>query len=338
MGRARALLTYSATQLGLDSDALADRQPGVPAAATGPWRSGGCGAGQSGSRSSEGGDARPAGLDQSLLQQYLDYLNGLLHGDLGQALINQEPVSTIIGRTLPANLELSSIALLVAAIVGLSIGFSGIARPEGKLDLAGRLYGLGTYALLLLGGHAGAAPVRRESGLAAGGRTLPPSLLPPEGTGFYLLDSIRQADWLALRGTVRHLTLPAGTLALLIGGTFTTAPSPEPAPHAGSDYIQIGPQPGTDGIPRRAAPWPAQCPAAGAHHRRHHRGISDRRCPADPEVTFSWPGIALRLQEAINQRDYPVVQGIVVVIAALVVLVSVAVDLLVATLDPRIRY
>ena len=56
------------------------------------------------------------------------------------------------------------------------------------------------------------------------------------------------------------------------------------------------------------------------------------------EVTFSWPGIALRLQEAINQRDYPVVQGIVVVIAALVVLVSVAVDLLVAALDPRIRY
>ena len=49
-------------------------------------------------------------------------------------------------------------------------------------------------------------------------------------------------------------------------------------------------------------------------------------------------GIALRLQEAINQRDYPVVQGIVVVIAALVVLVSVAVDLLVAALDPRIRY
>tara|TARA_B100001964_G_C14146248_1_gene559835 strand:- start:605 stop:919 length:315 start_codon:yes stop_codon:yes gene_type:complete len=56
------------------------------------------------------------------------------------------------------------------------------------------------------------------------------------------------------------------------------------------------------------------------------------------EVTFSWPGIALRLQEAISQRDYPVVQGIVVVIAALVALVSVAVDLLVPALDPRIKY
>ena len=56
------------------------------------------------------------------------------------------------------------------------------------------------------------------------------------------------------------------------------------------------------------------------------------------EVTFSWPGIALRLQESINQRDYPVVQGIVVVIAALVVMISVFVDLLVASLDPRVRY
>ena len=84
------------------------------------------------------------GLDQSLLDQYLHYLQGLVQGDLGQALINQEPVRTIIGRTLPASLELSVIALVLAAVIGLSIGFSGIARPEGKLDLAGRLYGLAT--------------------------------------------------------------------------------------------------------------------------------------------------------------------------------------------------
>ena len=56
------------------------------------------------------------------------------------------------------------------------------------------------------------------------------------------------------------------------------------------------------------------------------------------EVTFSWPGIAMRLQEAIDQRDYPVVQGIVVVVAGLVVFVSLIVDILIATIDPRIRY
>jgi peptide/nickel transport system permease protein len=56
------------------------------------------------------------------------------------------------------------------------------------------------------------------------------------------------------------------------------------------------------------------------------------------EVTYSWPGIAFRLQEAISQRDYPLVQGIVVVVAGLVVLVTVVVDLLVALLDPRISF
>ena len=56
------------------------------------------------------------------------------------------------------------------------------------------------------------------------------------------------------------------------------------------------------------------------------------------EVTYSWPGIALSLQEAINQRDYPVVQGIVVIIAALVVLVGLLVDLLIAAIDPRVKF
>ena len=56
------------------------------------------------------------------------------------------------------------------------------------------------------------------------------------------------------------------------------------------------------------------------------------------EVTFSWPGIALSLQEAISQRDYPVVQGIVVVVSVLVVLIGLIVDLIVAAIDPRIRY
>ena len=59
---------------------------------------------------------------------------------------------------------------------------------------------------------------------------------------------------------------------------------------------------------------------------------------ASIEITFSWPGIALGLQEAINQRDYPMVQGIVVVVSSLVVSTSLLVDLLIAFIDPRIKY
>ena len=339
MARARALLRYSATRLGLAPVMLwliatlvfllLRVAPGDPVDAV------------LGSRAPAAAKAAMRarlGLDQSLLDQYLDYLHGLIQGDLGQGLINQEPVSSIIGRTLPASLELSVVALVVAAIVGLSIGFSGIARPEGKLDLAGRLYGLGTYALppfwvamlvqLLFAVSLGWLPV--------GGR-FPPSLMPPQGSGFYLIDSMVALDWTALRGTIRHLGLPAGTLALLLSGTFTTALRLNLRRTLRGDYVEAARSRGlseTQVVLRHGLPN-ALLPVLTI------AGITVASLIGGAlliEVTFSWPGIALRLQEAINQRDYPVVQGIVVVIAALVVLVSVAVDLLVAALDPRIRY
>ena len=339
MARARALLRYSATRLGLAPVMLwliatlvfllLRVAPGDPVDAV------------LGSRAPAAAKAAMRarlGLDQSLLDQYLHYLHGLIQGDLGQGLINQEPVSNIINRTLPASLELSVVALVVAAIVGLSIGFSGIARPEGKLDLAGRLYGLGTYALppfwvamlvqLLFAVSLGWLPV--------GGR-FPPSLMPPQGSGFYLIDSMVDLDWTALRGTIRHLVLPAGTLALLLSGTFTTALRLNLRRTLRGDYVEAARSRGlseTQVVLRHGLPN-ALLPVLTI------AGITVASLIGGAlliEVTFSWPGIALRLQEAINQRDYPVVQGIVVVIAALVVLVSVAVDLLVAALDPRIRY
>jgi peptide/nickel transport system permease protein len=278
------------------------------------------------------------GLDQPLLQQYGDFIAGLLHGDLGSALINQEPVGQIIAQALPASLELSLTALLVAAVSGLAVGFSGIARPEGKLDLAGRFYGIGTYALppfwvamlvqLLFAVILGWLPV--------GGR-FPPSLVPPGGSGFLILDSLMSGDWVALNGALRHLVLPACTLGLLLSGVFTNALRLNLRRALRSDYVEAARSRGlseTQVVLRHALPN-AMLPVLTI------AGITVASLIGGAlliEVTFSWPGIALRLQESINQRDYPVVQGIVVVVAALVVMVSVVVDLLVALLDPRVRY
>ncbi|MCX5949394.1 MAG: ABC transporter permease, partial [Cyanobacteria bacterium] len=87
------------------------------------------------------------GLDQPLLSQYGHFLSQLLHGDLGLSQNSQEPVLGIIRASLPASIELGVVALVLAAVLGLAVGFSGIARPEGKVDLGGRLFGIGTYAL-----------------------------------------------------------------------------------------------------------------------------------------------------------------------------------------------
>jgi peptide/nickel transport system permease protein len=282
------------------------------------------------------------GLDQSLLQQYGSFLGKLLHGDLGASLTNQEPVTAVIRQSLPASLELGVVALLLAAAIGLAVGFSGIARPEGKLDLAGRLYGIGTYALppfwaamvvqLVFAVWLGWLPV--------GGR-FPPTLLPPAGSGFYLLDSLRgglaTGEWKQLLGSVRHLVLPAATLGLLLSGIFANALRLNLRRALGSDYVEAARSRGLGEarvVLRHALPN-ALLPVLTI------TGITVASLIGGAlliEVTYSWPGIAFRLQEAIGQRDYPLVQGIVVVVAGLVVLVTVVVDVLVALLDPRIKF
>ena len=282
------------------------------------------------------------GLDQPLWHQYGRFLSQLLHGELGQSLTNQEPVTAVIRQSLPASLELGVVALVLAAVVGLAVGFSGVARPEGKLDLAGRLFGIGTYALppfwaamvvqLVFAVWLGWLPV--------GGR-FPPTLIPPAGSGFYMLESLRAGlgtgQWHQLLGTVRHLVLPAGTLGLMLSGIFANALRLNLRRALDSDYVEAARSRGLgEGrvILRHALPN-ALLPVLTI------TGITVASLIGGAlliEVTYSWPGIAFRLQEAIGQRDYPLVQGIVVVVAALVVLVSVTVDMLVAVLDPRIRF
>ncbi len=278
------------------------------------------------------------GLDQSLLVQYGRYLGDLLHGQLGMSLTNQEPVSAVIGRSLPASLELGLTALLLAAVVGLAVGFSGIARPEGKLDFSARLYGIGTYAMppfwaamlvqLVFAVWLGWLPV--------GGR-FPATLIPPEGSGFYLLDSLRAGDSTQFWGSVRHLVLPASTLGFLLSGIFANALRLNLRRALDSDYVEAARSRGLSErrvVLRHALPN-ALLPVLTI------AGITVASLIGGAlliEVTYSWPGIAFRLQEAISQRDYPVVQGIVVVVAALVVAVSVLVDLLVALLDPRVNF
>jgi peptide/nickel transport system permease protein len=294
-----------------------------------------------GSRASEAARSQlrhQLGLDQPLPLQYLHFLGDLLHGNLGTSLVNARPVGAIVRESLPASLELGLVALAIAIVLGLTAGFSGIARPEGKLDLAGRLYGIGTYALpsfwaamvlqLVFAVGLGWFPV--------GGR-YPPTLVPPTGTGFYLLDGLLGGNWQVISGALRHLALPAFTLGLLLSGIFDNALRLNLRRALRSDYVEAARSRGIGErqvVLRHALPN-ALLPVLTI------AGITVASLIGGAlliEVIYSWPGIAYRLQEAINQRDYPLVQGIVVVVAALVVLVSLVVDVLVALLDPRISF
>tara|TARA_B100000700_G_scaffold288598_1_gene345232 strand:+ start:12157 stop:13179 length:1023 start_codon:yes stop_codon:yes gene_type:complete len=279
------------------------------------------------------------GLNKSLPIQYIEYLNNLIRGDLGISLNTQEPVKTIIFKALPASLELAISAILIASLIGYLIGFFGALRPEGKIDLLGRIFGISTYALppfwaamliqIIFSVLLGWLPI--------GGR-FPPGLSPPSTiTGFLIIDSIISKNFEIFFASLRHLILPSLTLGLLLSGIFSRALRLNLGEILQKDYIEAAK---SRGIKRTKILFNHALPNTLLPILTI-TGLTVASLIGGAlliEITFSWPGIALGLQEAINQRDYPVVQGIVVVVSSIVVMVSVAIDIAIAYIDPRVSY
>ncbi len=279
------------------------------------------------------------GLDKPLINQYLEYLNNLIHGNLGISLNTQEPVKVIISKALPASIELALFAILIASIVGYIIGFLGSIKPEGKIDLFGRIFGIGTYALppfwaamliqIIFSVLLGLLPI--------GGRLPPGMSSPPSVTGFLLLDSILNNNIESFFSSFKHLILPSVTLGILLSGIFSRSLRLNLEEILKKDYIESAKSRGINdsriffkhALPNTLLPILTIT------------GLTVSSLIGGAlliEITFSWPGIALGLQEAINQRDYPVVQGIVVIVSSIVVIISVGIDIAIAYIDPRVSY
>ena len=279
------------------------------------------------------------GLDKPLINQYLEYLNDLIHGNLGISLNTQEPVKAIISKALPASIELAFLAILIASIVGYLIGFLGALKPEGKIDFFGRVFGIGTYALppfwaamliqIIFAVLLGWLPI--------GGRLPPGTTHPPLVTGFLLLDSILNNNIEIFFSSFKHLILPSATLGILLSGIFSRSLRLNLEEILKKDYIEAAKSRGINdsriffrhALPNTLLPILTIT------------GLTISSLIGGAlliEITFSWPGIALGLQEAINQRDYPVVQGIVIIISSLVVMISVGIDIAIAYIDPRVSY
>jgi len=278
------------------------------------------------------------GLDKPLWRQYLDYLWNALHGDFGKSLVVRgRSISADLKERLPATIELALAGLLASLVLGFATGVPAGLRRGTKLDTAMRLYGSITYTLfipwlglllqLVFAVWLGIFPVS--------GRIDPTVGLHPL-TGFYVLDSIIERNWAALRDVVAHLFLPALTLGIVLSGPYTRLVRNNLAAVMESRFI----------LAYRA------------------RGVRESRLVLHAlrnalipvvtyaglqfalllggavltETTFDWPGIGTYLVEKIQYRDYPAIQAVVIVFAALVGLVSLLVDVVYALLDPRIRY
>jgi peptide/nickel transport system permease protein len=163
------------------------------------------------------------GLDQSLIQQYFNYLGDLLRLDLGTSITTRgQSVWQIIQDHFPATVELAVLSLCIALLLGISIGSMAASRPNTLWDTGGRLFGIITYAVppfwagmvfqLIFAVQLGWFPL---------GTRFPVNITPPPGwTGLYLVDSLLSGNLNLFFTAFYYLCLPSLTLGLLLSGIF----------------------------------------------------------------------------------------------------------------------
>ena len=278
------------------------------------------------------------GLNESLLSQYYSYINDILHLNFGESLSTQEPVLNIILKSLPASLELGIFSIFFAILIGLPLGFLGLKNKGKKGDYIARIIGISSYAIppfwgamlaqLIFSVYFRVFPI--------GGR-FPIIHDQPQITGFLVLDSLLDNNLIFFRDSLYHLILPSLTLGFLLSGIFSRSLRINLDKTIKSDYVNAA---FCRGITRRKIFLNHALPNALLPIVTIS-GLTIASLAGGAllfEVTFSWPGIALRLNEAISQRDYTVVQGIVIITSLLIVSLNLFVDIFIALLDPRIEY
>ena len=278
------------------------------------------------------------GLDLPLPVQYLHYVGHALKGDLGQSIItNTSVMGEFLGR-FPATLELATCAMIFALVIGLPAGVAaalkrGTVVDHGVMGTALTGYSMpifwwGLILIMFFSARLGWTPV---SGRIAVEYDI------PARTGFMLWDSLFSTDVGAFKSAVSHLILPTivlGTIPLAVIARMTRSSMLEVLRE---DYIRTARAKGLS--PARVvivhALRNALIPVVTVI------GLQVGTLLAGAVLTetlFSWPGVGKWLIDAISRRDYPVVQGGILMIATLVILVNLVVDLMYGVLNPRIRH
>ena len=278
------------------------------------------------------------GLDQPLLFQYLRYVAGLLRGDWGRAIKTNLPVTTELAQRLPATIELGLSALLIACVVGIPVGVLAAHRRNTLADLlasGGTLIGVSMplfWLGLLLGHFFG----YRLGWLPPSGRLTIGIRLEPI-TRFCVLDSILNVNPRAFVDALRHLALPSLTLSTVPLAVIVRMTRACLLDVLAQDYVRTA---RAKGLPEQAVllrhalrnAWLPLLTVIGLQLGSLFSGA------ILTETIFSWPGIGQLIVDRVLSRDYPAVQGVVLITALLVVLINLATDVCCAYLDPRIRY
>lgn len=278
------------------------------------------------------------GLDKPLPVQYFEYMKGLAHGDLGNSYKDNAPVIDQFLALFPATVELAFFAILFAIIVGIPVGIIAAIKRGSIFDhsvmaisLTGYsmpIFWWGLLLMLLVSVQWNLTPVSGQ---------IDAQYWIDNVTGFMLIDSWLSGEPGAFKSAVSHLILPTivlGTIPLAVISRMTRSAMLEVL---GEDYIRTARAKGL--APIRViivhALRNALIPVVTVVGLIVGQLLSGAILT---ETIFSWPGIGKWVIEAIRQRDYPVVQGAVLIIATIIILINLFVDLLYGIVNPRIRH
>ncbi|GAA2522452.1 ABC transporter permease [Winogradskya humida] len=277
------------------------------------------------------------GLDKSLAHQYGSFLSDIVHLDLGTSFYGGNSIRTLLGGALPATIELTVAAMLIAVLLGMVTGVIAALRKDTWIDNLTRSVGtvsfslpwfaLGVLAIVIFGVWLQWLPII--------GR-MPSALDYRPTTNFVLLDAILQDRPELIWPWFQHLILPATTLALSMAGFITRIVRASVLEVLGDDFVRTARMKGLSGgqILRRHVLRNSSLPIVTVLGLQFGSLLGGS---VITETVFSYPGVGNMLVNAILQRDYPVVQGAALAIALLFTLVNVATDLLYLVLDPRLR-
>ncbi|MBP5977177.1 ABC transporter permease [Brasilonema sp. CT11] len=280
------------------------------------------------------------GLNLPIWLQYLNYMGKLLQLDLGTSIGSRgQSVWEIIGQYFPATVELAVCSMAIALIVGIGIGVISASRPGSYLDIGGRLFGIITYSLPMFwaGMILQLIFAVQLNWFPLGTRFPTTTPAPHTMTGLYTLDSLLSGNLNQFFTALHYLALPSLTLGLLLSGIFERIVRVNLKQTMKADYVEAA---RARGIPERKILFShalknALIPVITV------MGLTFASLLGGAiltEVTFSWPGLANKLYDAINARDYPLIQGVLVFFAAIVVVASIVIDIINAYIDPRIKY
>ncbi len=278
------------------------------------------------------------GLDQPVYVQYLRFLLGAAGGDFGTSIRTRQSAIWEIGQALPLTIELSVAALLFAIVCGLAIGVLAARRPHSALDtgaMIGVLVGVsmpvfwtGILLLLVFGGILGWLPV---------GSMLDEGMTFRRITGMPVVDGLLTGNTAVAWSGVRHLILPALTLGATSMATIARMARSTMLDVLTLDYVRTA-----------RAKGMAEPRVVNYHALRNALlpivtliGLQLGLLLSGAVLTetiFALPGLGRLAITSVLARDYPVVQGVVIIAAAVFVLANLLVDILYAYLDPRIRY